>query len=349
MPNGLAAPSAPLRDFPARIAVVIPCRNEAAGIARVVGDFRAALPWAEIHVCDNASSDATVEVARAAGAIVHHEPEPGKGNVVRRLFSDIEADIYVLVDGDDTYDAHSAPAMIDLLENEGLDMVVGTREALSNSAYRLGHQFGNFMFTSIIARIFGNRVTDVLSGYRVFSRRFVKSFPALSTGFETETEFTVHALELRMPVGEVSTPYKERPAESASKLSAVRDGFRILWTIMRLYKEERPLSFFGYSGAFFALTSLVLAWPVVITWLETGLVPRLPTAVLATGMMLIAFLSWTCGAILASVSHSRRELRRLSYLSIPRNARPANCSAQSSEDDAQFEQFVRDEARAGSR
>jgi hypothetical protein len=348
MPNG--QPTAVRADgidvFPAKIAVVIPCRNEAAGIARVVADFRAALPWAEIHVCDNASTDATAEVARDAGAIVHHEIEPGKGNVVRRLFSDVEADIYVLVDGDDTYDAHSAPAMVDLLEEQGLDMVVGTREALSGAAYRAGHQFGNYMFTTIIAKIFGNRVSDVLSGYRAFSRRFVKSFPALSTGFETETEFTVHALELSMPIGEVSTPYKERPSESASKLNAVRDGFRILWTIIRLFKEERPLSLFGCSGAVFAITSLVLAWPILLTWLETGLVPRLPTAVLATGLMLIAFLSLTCGAILGSVSHSRRELRRLWYLSVPRNPHSGISRHASYERDPEFEQFVSDEVRA---
>jgi glycosyltransferase involved in cell wall biosynthesis len=351
MPNGFIQSPQPerARDFPAQIAIVIPCRNEEASIAKVVTDFRAALPWAEIHVCDNASTDATIDVAAAAGAIVHRESEPGKGNVVRRMFSDIEADVYLLVDGDDTYDARSAPAMVDLLENSGLDMVVGTRVALSGAAYRPGHRLGNLLFTTIIAQIFGNRVSDVLSGYRVFSRRFVKSFPALSTGFETETEFTVHALELRMPIGEFCTPYKERPAESASKLNAVRDGFRILWTIVRLFKEERPLSFFGIAGAVFAMLSLVLAWPVVITWLETGLVPRLPTAVLATGLMLLAFLSWTCGAILGSVSLSRRELRRLSYLSIPRNARPSDSRLPSLESEADFERFVSDEIHAQSR
>lgn len=335
------------KHFPPRIAVIIPCRNEAAGIAKVIMDFRAALPWAEIHVCDNASTDETADMARSVGAIVHHESEPGKGNVIRRMFSDVEADVYVLVDGDDTYDAHSAPAMVDLLENEELDMVVGTRAAQTGAAFRPGHQFGNYLFTTIIARIFGNRVSDVLSGYRVFSRRFVKSFPALSTGFETETEFTVHALELRMPIGEVSTPYKARPADSASKLNAIPDGIRILWTIIRLLKEERPLGFFGVSGALFAIAALVLAWPVFLTWLETGLVPRLPTAVLATGLMLIAFLSLTCGAILGSVAHSRRELRRLAYLAIPRNARPAANQPASGEHDEEFEQFVQDQVRAG--
>lgn len=309
-----------LEDYPASIAVVIPCHNEAAAIGRVIADFRGALPSAQIHVCDNASTDETVEVAAAAGAIVHSEPQPGKGNAVRRLFSDIEADIYVLVDGDDTYDAACAPHMVDLLEDRQLDMVVGTRVAQSGAAYRPGHRFGNYMFTTIIARIFGNGVSDVLSGYRAFSRRFVKSFPALSTGFETETEFTVHALELRMPIGELATPYRERGAESSSKLNAIRDGFRILVKIIRLLKEERPLGFFGIAGSVFALAAFVLAWPVLLTWLETGLVPRLPTAVLATGLMLIAFLSWTCGAILGSVSHSRREIRRLWYLGIARNA-----------------------------
>jgi len=308
-------------EHPSHIVVVIPCHNEEAGIAKVVAGFRAAIPWAEIHVCDNASTDRTVAEALRAGAVIHRETEPGKGNVVRRLFSDIEADIYVLVDGDDTYDADSAVSMVDLLESEELDMVVGVRLATSGAAYRTGHRLGNALFTAIIARIFGSRVTDVLSGYRVFSRRFVKSFPALSTGFEIETEFTVHALELHMPIGELATPYRERPAESASKLNAVRDGLRILWTIVRLFKEERPIGFFGLTGVCFALTSVALAWPVVTTWLETGLVPRLPTAVLATGLMLIAFLSWTCGAILGSVSLSRRELRRLAYLSIPRRAR----------------------------
>jgi glycosyltransferase involved in cell wall biosynthesis len=350
MPNGLnpatRARTASVQGYPGHIAVVIPCRNEAAAIDRVVTDFRAALPWADIHVCDNASTDATLEVAAAAGAIIHRETEPGKGNVVRRMFSDIEADIYVLVDGDDTYDARSAPKMVDMLENEQLDMVVGTRIAQSGAAYRLGHRFGNFMFTTIIAKIFGNRVSDVLSGYRVFSRRFVKSFPALSTGFETETEFTVHALELRMPIGELATPYKERPAESASKLNAVRDGIKISWTIIRLFKEERPLGFFGIAGTVFALLSLILAWPVVITWLNTGLVPRLPTAVLATGLMLLAFLSWTCGAILGSVSHSRRELRRLWYLSIPRNLRPLR-SRQSVEEDPELEAIVSRARQAG--
>lgn len=344
--SGAAPQTAPNHSFPPSIAVIIPCRNEAAGIGKVINDFRAALPWAEIHVCDNASTDATSDVAQAAGAIVHSESQPGKGNVVRRMFSDIEADIYVLVDGDDTYDAHSAPVMVDLLENSELDMVTGTRQARSGAAYRPGHRFGNYLFTTIITKIFGNRVSDVLSGYRVFSRRFVKSFPALSTGFETETEFTVHALELHMPIGEVATPYKERPAESSSKLSAIPDGLRILWTIIRLFKEERPLGLFGTSGGVFAGASLMLAWPIVVTWLDTGLVPRLPTAVLATGLMLIAFLSWTCGAILGSVSHSRRELRRLAYLSIPRNARPAANQPAVGADDEAFEQFVQRAADA---
>ena len=316
----------------ARIAVIIPCRNEAASIHRVVSDFAAVLPRAEIHVCDNNSSDKTAELAASAGAIVHREPQAGKGNVVRRMFSDIEADIYVLVDGDDTYDHASAPAMIAYLESDELDMVVGTRNAASGAAYRTGHRFGNYLFTSLIARIFGNRVTDVLSGYRVFSRRFVKSFPALSTGFETETEFTVHALELRMPIGEISTPYKERPAESSSKLNAVRDGWRILWTIVLLFKEERPLWFFGLLSSVFAIASLLLASPLLLTFLETGLVPRLPTAVLSTGLMLLAFLGLTCGAILDSVSRSRREVRRLAYLGIPRNARQADVISQTTAD-----------------
>ena len=349
MPNGLA--QAPLpgesgNPF-ARIAVVIPCRNEAASIARVVADFAAAIPGAAIHVCDNGSSDATAEAARSAGAIVHSESQPGKGNVVRRMFSDVEADIYVLVDGDDTYDARSAPDMVALLETERLDMVVGTRAAQSSAAYRRGHRFGNRVFTGIIARMFGNRVTDVLSGYRVLSRRFVKSFPALSTGFETETELTVHALELRMPIGEVTTPYKERPPESSSKLNAISDGWRILWTIVRLLKEERPLECFGAAGAVCALASMILAWPVIVTWLDTGLVPRLPTAVLATGLMLLAFLSWTCGTVLSSVCHSRREQRRLWYLSISRQ--PVHSGAGvSGRTNPGFEAFVGRQAGASS-
>lgn len=301
-------------------AVLIPCHNEAAGIARVVRDFRAALPGAEIHVCDNASTDDTAGIAAAAGAHVCYEPQPGKGNAVRRLFSDVEADIYVLVDGDDTYAAEAAAEMVARLEDGGHDMIVGTRRMTDETAYRPGHRFGNRVLSTLVALVFGNRVTDLLSGYRVFSRRFVKSFPALSTGFETETEFTVHALELRMPIAEVETPYRSRPADSASKLNTWRDGIRILRTIGQLIREERPFAFFTAVAAVLATTALILTWPLLLTYLETGTVPRFPTAILATGIMLLAFLSLTCGFVLDTVTRGRREIKRLSYLAVPRRA-----------------------------
>jgi glycosyltransferase involved in cell wall biosynthesis len=300
------------------IAVIIPCHNEAASIAQVVGDFRAALPSAEIHVCDNASSDDTAAIAAAAGAIVHRERQRGKGNVIRKMFSDVEADIYVLVDGDDTYDSESAAGMITQLERDDLDMVVGVRKALAPGAYRAGHRFGNSALSGLVGLCFSSRVGDMLSGYRVFSRRFVKSFPALSTGFEIETELTVHALELKMPIDERSTPYRERREASVSKLNTFSDGARILRTILLLVKEERPLAFFATLAATLALTAILLAWPIFVTFVETGLVPRFPTAILATGIMLLAFLSLACGAILDSVARGRREMKRLRYLSIPR-------------------------------
>ena len=300
-----------------RIAVLIPCYNEQAAVPSVIRAFRAAMPGAAIHVYDNNSTDGTAVVARAAGAHVRTERLQGKGNVIRRMFADIEADAYVLVDGDDTYDASTAPGMVAMLLRDQLDMVNGARVSDVQAAYRRGHRFGNAVLTGLVARIFGDRVSDMLSGYRVFSRRFVKSFPALSGGFETETEFTVHALELRMPIGEVPTPYKERPAGSESKLRTYRDGFRILRTIMLLVKEERPLAFFGSAGAALLLLAVLLAVPVIAEFLRTGLVPRLPTAVLATGLVLLSFLSVTCGLILDSVTRGRKELKRLSYLAIP--------------------------------
>lgn len=309
-----------------RIAVLIPCRNEAACIAKVVRDFRAVLPDAEIHVCDNASTDATSEVATAAGAVVHFEDQPGKGNVVRRMFSDIEADIYVLVDGDDTYDHEAAPAMIAALERGNLDMVVATRSSTSGTAFRPGHRFGNRVLTSLVTMIFGDRVSDLLSGYRVLSRRFVKSFPALSTGFETETELTVHALELKMPIAEVATAYRPRPAASASKLRTITDGIRIFRTIGQLIRDERPFAFFSALAALLALSSLILAWPLLITYLDTGLVPRFPTAILATGLMLLAFLSFSCGIVLDTVTRGRREMKRLNYLTVPRRSGPRRAS-----------------------
>ena len=301
-----------------RLAVILPCYNEEAAIADVVRDFRTALPQAEIYVYDNNSKDDTVEVARAAGAIVRRETRQGKGHVVRRMFADVEADIYVLTDGDGTYDAASAPAMIDKLISERLDMVAGSRlTTYEGEAFRRGHRFGNDLLTGFLGLCFGRTFTDILSGYRVFSRRYVKSFPALSTGFETETELAVHALELRMPIAEVTTPYKARPAGSASKLRTYRDGFRILMMILNLFKEERPLAFFSIIAATLAFIGLVLAYPVFMTYIETGLVPRFPTAILSTGFMILASLSLTCGFVLDTVTHGRREMKRLAYLSIP--------------------------------
>jgi glycosyltransferase involved in cell wall biosynthesis len=299
------------------VAVLIPCYNEETAIGKVVGDFRQALPQAAIYVYDNNSRDRTAEVARAAGAIVRTETLQGKGNVVRRMFADIEADIYVLVDGDATYDAASAPKMIKALVDGPLDMVNGARVTTIQKAYRPGHRFGNWLLTSMAAWIFGDRFRDMLSGYRVMSRRYVKSFPALVTGFETETELTVHALELRMPTAEIETPYKERPPGSVSKLSTFHDGFRIFWTILVLVKEERPMQFFSLLCGFFALLSVVLVIPIVIEFLHTGLVPRYPTFIFATGLMILSFLSLTCGLVLDTVTRGRREMKRMRYLAIP--------------------------------
>jgi glycosyltransferase involved in cell wall biosynthesis len=299
------------------VAVLIPCHNEAVAIPKVVADFRAALPDATIHVYDNNSTDGTPAAARAAGAVVRRERLQGKGHVVRRMFADVEADLYVLVDGDDTYDAAAAPAMVRLLLDEGLDMVIGTRVTDIQAAYRPGHRLGNLVLTGMVAAIFGNRVSDMLSGYRVFSRRFVKTFPALATGFETETEFTVHALELRMAIGEVRTAYRDRPAGSASKLRTWSDGARILRTIVILVKEERPLQFFSLAGLVLLLLGVGLGIPVVLDFLATGLVPRLPTAVLAMGFVLLSFLSLAAGLILDSVTRGRKEAKRLAYLAVP--------------------------------
>jgi glycosyltransferase involved in cell wall biosynthesis len=298
------------------VAVLVPCYNEARAIAKVVADFRAALPDATIYVYDNNSTDGTVEAARSAGAVVRRETHQGKGHVVRRMFNDIEADIYVLVDGDATYDAPSAPAMIAKLIGDRLDMVVASRIDRDQAAYRPGHRTGNHMLTGFITHIFGRAFTDILSGYRVFSRRFVKSFPILSGGFEIETELTVHALELELPVGEMPTPYYSRPPGSASKLSTWHDGFRILWTVLKLYRAERPLALFGSLGIALAIMSIGLAIPLVITYVQLGLVPRLPTAVLSTGLMLVAFLSIACGLILDTVTRGRREVKLLAYLAL---------------------------------
>jgi len=298
-----------------RIAVLVPCYNEETAIAKVVADFRAALPDAAIYIYDNNSRDRTVDIAHAAGAIVRSEKHQGKGHVVRRMFSDIEADIYVLVDGDATYDAPSARTMIARLVAERLDMVVGARVDRDEAAYRLGHRFGNTLLTAFVANVFGNTFKDILSGYRVLSRRFVKSFPVLSSGFEIETELTAHALVLELPVAEVETPYYARPAGSKSKLHTWRDGIRILGTIVRLYRAERPLGFFSGIGISLAIMAVGIAIPIFVTYLVEGVVPRLPTAVLSTGLMVVACLAMTCGLVLDTVTRGRREIKRLAYLS----------------------------------
>jgi glycosyltransferase involved in cell wall biosynthesis len=300
-----------------RIAVLVPCYNEEAAVAAVVKGFRQALPAAQIYVYDNNSRDRTADVAREAGAEVRSERRQGKGHVVRRMFADIDADVYVLVDGDATYDAPSAPRMIEKLLAEHLDMVVGLRIDQEQAAYRRGHRTGNWMLTSFLSSVFGQAFKDILSGYRVFSRRFVKSFPVLSDGFEIETELTVHALELAMPVAEVETPYYARPEGSFSKLNTWGDGFRILRTILKLYRTEKPLRFFTAIGAFLALVSIGLAIPILVVYLETGLVPRLPTAVLSTGLMIVAVLSVSSGLVLDTVTRGRREMKLLAYLSQP--------------------------------
>ena len=300
-----------------RIAVLLPCYNEEAAIGETVAGFRAALPTATIYVYDNTSRDRTCEVAAAAGAVVRTERQQGKGHVVRRMFADIDADVYVMADGDLTYDPKAAPAMVDQLLAEQLDMVVGTRRHDEKDAYRGGHVLGNRIFTGLLAGLFGRSFSDIFSGYRVFSRRFVKSFPVLSSGFEIETEISVHALELRMPVGEVETAYAARPEGSESKLSTFSDGWRILKTIVTLYRIERPVLFFGSIGAFLLALAVVLSVPLVITYLNTGLVPRFPTAILVTGMTVVAVLCFFAGLILDTVTRGRREVRRLAYLAFP--------------------------------
>jgi glycosyltransferase involved in cell wall biosynthesis len=304
-------------DLSPRIAVLVPCYNEEAAIATVVADFRAALPGAAIYVYDNNSQDRTAAVALGAGAVVRTETRQGKGNVVRRMFADIEADIYVLVDGDDTYDAGAAPRMVEALIAQGADLLTARRIHTDAAAYRPGHVFGNRVLTGLTAWLFRVRLTDMLSGYRAFSRRFVKSFPFTAEGFGIETELTVHAVRLMMPLTEMDTRYKERPAGSVSKLNTWRDGFRILRTILHLVREERPLVFFTTLFALLAATSVLVAVPLVEDYLRTGLVPRLPTAILATGLMLLAFLSLTCGLILDTVTRGRWEQKRMAYLAIP--------------------------------
>jgi len=300
-----------------RVAVLVPCFNEEAAVATVIADFRKTLPTAEIFVYDNNSSDRTAAVAREAGAEVRSERRQGKGHVVRRMFADIDADIYVLVDGDATYDTASAPRMIDMLLSDHLDMVVGFRVDQAEAAYRPGHRTGNWMLTGFLSSMFGQAFKDILSGYRVFSRRFVKSFPVLSDGFEIETELSVHALELALPIDEIETPYYARPEGSFSKLNTWRDGFHILGTILKLYRSEKPLRFFTAIGIFLMLVSIGLVSPVIVTYLEQGIVPRLPTAVLSMGLMILAVLSVSSGLVLDTVTRGRREIKLLAYLSQP--------------------------------
>jgi glycosyl transferase family 2 len=297
-----------------KIAVLVPCFNEEAAVATVVADFRKVLPSADVYVYDNNSTDRTVAVARDAGAIVRHERRQGKGHVVRRMFADVDADIYVLVDGDATYDAASIPKMIETLASERLDMVVGLRVDQAEAAWRPGHRTGNWLLTSFLASAFGKAFKDILSGYRVFSRRFVKSFPVLSDGFEIETELSVHALELSLPTAEIETPYYARPEGSVSKLNTWRDGLRILGTIFKLYRSEQPLRFFSTIAMLLVLVSVGLAVPVFVTYLEQGIVPRLPTAVLSMGLMILAMLSLSSGLVLDTVTRGRREMKLLAYL-----------------------------------
>ncbi|MGJ7494649.1 glycosyltransferase family 2 protein [Variovorax sp. RT4R15] len=326
MTEPLASPLPALAALPAlpalpalRIAAVIPCYNEALAIGQVIEAFRATLPEAEIHVFDNNSNDDTAAVAAAAGAHVTHVALRGKGNVARRMFADVDADVYVMVDGDATYDLGEVHRMVDMLVAGNLDMVVGARVDDERDAltYRRGHRFGNRLLTGAVANLFGGGFTDMLSGFRVFSRRYAKSFPALARGFEIETELTVHALELRMPYAELPCRYLSRPEGSESKLSTYRDGWRILRTITRLFISERPLAFFSIAAGLLTLGALVLVEPLVVTYLRTGLVPRLPTAVLATGTVLVAMLSLVCGIVLNTVTIGRQEAKRLRYLAIP--------------------------------
>src|ERR1700723_1185223 len=300
-----------------KIAVIIPCFNEGHAIAEVVRGFKSALPSARIYVFDNNSTDDTVIVASAAGALIRRETLQGKGNVVRRMFADVDADAYVMADGDFTYDASYAADMVNRLFEERLDMVVGTRVASNVAAYPPGHRFGNRLLTFAVANLFGERFTDMLSGYRVFSRRFVKSFPAMSSGFEIETELTIHALELQLPVAEVATPYRIRVTGSTSKLRTYEDGLKIVRMIVVLYKNERPIRFFSAIGAALVAVALALGIPLVVTFIKTGLVPRQPTAILATGLVLLSALSFIAGLILDTVTRGRREMRRLAYLAVP--------------------------------
>jgi glycosyltransferase involved in cell wall biosynthesis len=300
-----------------KIAVIIPCFNEGHSIAEVIRSFKSALPSAKIYVFDNNSTDETVAIASAAGALIRREMLQGKGNVVRRMFADVDADAYVMTDGDSTYDSSYAAKMVDRLFEERLDMVVGTRVASHVTAYPPGHRFGNRLLTLAVANLFGERFSDMLSGYRVFSRRFVKSFPAMSSGFEIETELTIHALELQLPVAEIATPYRIRVTGSSSKLRTYVDGLKIVRLILVLYKNERPFRFFSSIAGAFIAVALVLGIPLVVAFIKTGLVLRQPTAILATGLVLLSALSFVSGLILDTVTRGRREMRRLAYLAVP--------------------------------
>jgi glycosyltransferase involved in cell wall biosynthesis len=316
-PGSISKPAHADADDRLKVAVLIPCHNEMLTVAQVITDFRAALPGADIYVYDNNSTDDTVAIAEANGAQIARESRQGKGHVVRRMFRDIEADVFVLVDGDATYDAPSAPRLIDALLDGGFAMVVGSRVTTEDLAYRRGHQFGNRVLTGFVAAVFGTGLRDMLSGYRIFSKRFVKSFPALSSGFEIETELTIHALDLELPITEIDTPYFSRPEGSISKLNTWSDGLRILLTIVELYRSERPLAFFSLLGSALAAMSILLSIPLIATYLETGLVPRIPTAILSTGLMILAFLSVAVGFVLDTVTRGRREVKLLAYLSYP--------------------------------
>ena len=302
---------------PVTVAVLVPCYNEEITIGKVVADFRAALSDATIYVYDNNSRDNTIDVAQRAGAVVRKELRQGKGNVVRRMFADIEADVYVLVDGDDTYDAAASEGLVKRLVEERLDFINAMRVSTAKDAYRAGHRFGNWLLTGLVRQIFGPQFNDMLSGYKILSRRFVKSFPAMSSGFETETELAVHALELRMPSTEVATVYKERPPGSVSKLRTYSDGAQIMLLITRLVKDERPLHFFGLSGLTLIVVALLLSIPLLVTYLETGLVPRFPTAILSAALVIVGVLSIFAGLILDMTTKTRREMKRLIYLSLP--------------------------------
>ncbi|HUS30303.1 MAG TPA: glycosyltransferase family 2 protein [Kofleriaceae bacterium] len=309
------------------IAVLVPCFNEAAAIAKVVNDFKTSLPTARVYVYDNNSTDETVPVAAAAGAEVRSETRRGKGNVVRRMFQDVDADVYIMVDGDDTYDAAVAPQLVEQLVEDNLDMLVGKRVETHQAAYRMGHRLGNRVLTGLVAWLFGSQIDDMLSGYRVFSRRFVKSFPSFSREFEIETELTVHALQMKMAIAEVDTNYKERPPGSVSKLRTFRDGWRILVTIINLMRNERPLLFFGLLGMLFLGTAVGLALPVFLEYLDTGYVRRFPTAILSFSLGVVAVISWATGLILDLVAHVRRETKKLAYLSYPAPRTKTNARA----------------------